>query len=532
MSVRGCYQGVIGSKAAETRLREINMDFTFLTRESDIKKGKFILSWLTKDRSIKHTIAPNASARNNFKTMEEALPVMERMILSNDECVNPVPPRDSDTSGDENNNSMDHEVASDHACYACDFVAGHLRELRDHERKHTVKECPHCNVYIHYTSHRTHIIKCQKAPPVVHSCDKCDFKTSRLFSFRRHLEIHSREFKCDLCKKSYEDEETLNRHKETHSLGDFKCDDCDKTFRSLYSRSRHRKTHHRMIQSAAGFMMLDIEQMANTAPAPDPGPRHKCPEQGCNYVADRKDRLNQHILNRHKSVSSPRKVYKCDGCPYMTSHSSHFRVHLLTCIKHQELHPRIVPILTKKQLVKLKKKSSISDRNFIKLLQDIENEAGQRLFEGNLKKEIRESINSWEEFYEVKEVEILDKQGKPMKSSLAWVKDLNGLISAIIKKTGIKNPRVVVGGDSGQGKFVFTLTVLDMDDLGKDDQGYSRAGKKRTLVIAACDDCDESHENINQILENLKLDELEIIDWILAGDLKFANVCFGKFIVI
>ena len=103
---------MIGSKEAETRLRGINEDFTFLTRESDIKKGKFILSWLTKDGSVKHTTAPNPSARNNFKTMEEALTVLEKMILSNDECVNPVP-RDSDTS-DENNNSMDFEIASDH----------------------------------------------------------------------------------------------------------------------------------------------------------------------------------------------------------------------------------------------------------------------------------------------------------------------------------------------------------------------------------------------------------------------------------
>ena len=70
-----------------------------------------------------------------------------------------------------------------------------------------------------------------------------------------------------------------------------------------------------------------------------------------------------------------------------------------------------------------------------------------------------------------------------------------------------------------------------MADLGKDCDGYSRSGKRRTLVIAASDDCDESHENINLILSHLKIDELEIIDWILTGDLKFANLCFGKFSV-
>ena len=137
MSVRGCYQGVIGCKAAENRLRETNVDFSFLTRESDIKKGKFILSWLTKDGSVKHTAAPNPSARNNFQKFEDALSVLEKMIESNDECVNPVPPRGNDIS-DENNNSVDYESPSEHACYACDFVASHLRELRDHERKHTV----------------------------------------------------------------------------------------------------------------------------------------------------------------------------------------------------------------------------------------------------------------------------------------------------------------------------------------------------------------------------------------------------------
>ena len=522
MSVRGCYQGVTGFKEAEIRLRENNQDFTYLTRESDIKKGKFLLSWLSKDGSVKHTTALNPSAKNHFKKLEEAMPVIEKMVLSNDECVHPIPPRDCNTS-DENNNSMDFELPSVHSCYACDFVGGHIRELNDHQRKHTVKECPHCNKFILYTSHRNHVIKCQKTLPEVHSCEQCYFETPWSYALRRHMTIHERDHKSDICTKTYKDEETLQRHKETHCGDEFKCDECDKTFHSLYARTRHRKDHHRMIRSGENFMMLDIEHMANTSP-PDPGPHHKCHDPGCGYVADRKERLNQHILNRHKSVPRPRKVYRCDGCTYMTSH---FRVHLLTCLKHQELHPRVVPILTKKQLVKIKNQSSISDRKFIKLLQEIEKEAGQRLFEGNLEKELRESIDSWKDFYEVKEVDILDKQGNTMKSSLAWVKDLNGLISAIIKETNIQQPRVVVGGDSGQGKFIFTLSVLDMADLGKDCDGYSRSGKRRTLVIAASDDCNESHENINLILSHLKINELEILDWILTGDLKFANLCFG-----
>ena len=253
----------------------------------------------------------------------------------------------------------------------------------------------------------------------------------------------------------------------------------------------------------------------------------QCPDPGCSHTFSKRARLNRHVRSKHKEVPSPRKIYKCDGCKYATSFSTRFRAHLLFCHKHQELHPRVVPILTRKQLIKIHKAGNTSDRKFLNILKDIEKEAGARLFEDNLEQEIRDSINSWQHLYSVKEVEIKDKNGNPMKSSLAWVNDLNGLIATIIKENNIKKPRVVVGGDSGQKKFIYTLSVFDMDDLSVDFAGYSRAGKRRTLIIAACDDLEECPENLHLITDHLKLDEMEYLDFILAGDLKFANLCFG-----
>ena len=179
----------------------------------------------------------------------------------------------------------------------------------------------------------------------------------------------------------------------------------------------------------------------------------------------------------------------------------------------------MVPILTKK--------SDVSDRKYLAILKDIQDETGAILMEGNLKKEIQDSMKSFEEFYEVMEVELDDKNGNKMTSSLAWVKKLPELIQTIIRENNIKNPRVAIGGDSGKGKFIFTLSVFDMDDLSKDFWGYSRAGRRRTLVIAAADDCDENHHNLNIIIDKLRLDELEQLDWILTGDQKFANLVFG-----
>ena len=88
MSVREYFQVVMGFKATKVRLREVNKDFTYLTRESDIKKGKLILSCPN----------PSVASRNNFKKQEDALSVMENMILSNDDCVHPISPSDCNTS--------------------------------------------------------------------------------------------------------------------------------------------------------------------------------------------------------------------------------------------------------------------------------------------------------------------------------------------------------------------------------------------------------------------------------------------------
>ena len=50
--------------------------------------------------------------------------------------------------------------------------------------------------------------------------------------------------------------------------------------------------------------------------------------------------------------------------------------------------------------------------------------SSRSLMEGNLKKEIQDSMKSFEEFYEVMEVELDDKNGNKMTSSIAWVKKL------------------------------------------------------------------------------------------------------------
>ena len=51
-------------------------------------------------------------------------------------------------------------------------------------------------------------------------------------------------------------------------------------------------------------------------------------------------------------------------------------------------------MLSKEALVRIHKKSAISDAHYLALLKDIQEETGALLMEGNLKKEIQDSINA------------------------------------------------------------------------------------------------------------------------------------------
>ena len=451
---------------------------------------------------------------------------MDRMVVSSDHCSNPVPPSIlTKDNSDMSDMSADEEPRSDLACYVCETVCESKAKLTYHLQSHSVVECEDCHKFIGKGSIISHVRKCKDLPRKVHSCDQCDYTTTWSKCLRDHKKrVHEEGgYPCDVCRKVFDSQDNLLRHKEVHSGGDFSCPDCDKTFKHLNSKDRHHRLHHNMIRSDFGFMILDQGQVTTSAKKKK---GFACTAEGCDkHFMARRD-LDRHIAHKH-AVPSPRKTYKCDACPYVCNDSFTFRRHLQTCDKHIAKHPRIVPMLSKEALVRIHKKSAISDAHYLALLKDIQEETGALLMEGNLKKEIQDSINSFEDFYEVEPIEILDKNGNKMVTSLAWVKKLQELIQHIIKKNNIKEPRVVIGGDSGQHKFIFTLSIFDMSDLGRDFWGYSRAGRRRTLVIAASDEMDESYPNVKMVAEKLKLSELEDIDWILTGDQKFANTIFG-----
>ena len=253
---------------------------------------------------------------------------MDRMVVSSDHCSNPVPPSiinrdDSDMSED------DEEILSDLACYVCETVCESKAKLNSHVQLHTVVECEDCHKFIGKGTITGHIRKCKDLPRKVHSCDQCNYETVWPKCLQEHKKrVHEEGgYPCNICRKVFDSQDTLLRHKEVHSGGDFSCPDCDKTFKHLKTKDRHHRLHHNMIRSDFGFMILEQGQVTTTAKKSG----FDCTAEGCDkHFRNRRD-LDRHIARYHVvkvSSSSRRKTYECDSCPHVCYDSSNFRRHL------------------------------------------------------------------------------------------------------------------------------------------------------------------------------------------------------------
>ena len=131
--VRECHQGFQSPKVIEEMLRDSDKRQCSLTWQSQIREKRLVLSYVTEKGAVKRSIMPNPSAKKCFVSLAEASDIMERMIVSNDDCIHPVsvplPPHRNDFSDDNNNSLEDIGVVSDLSCYACGYLAEHRREL-------------------------------------------------------------------------------------------------------------------------------------------------------------------------------------------------------------------------------------------------------------------------------------------------------------------------------------------------------------------------------------------------------------------
>ena len=84
-----CYHGRLGVSLAEQRLRRFGKEGGFLTRESNIKQGFFVLSVFVKG-DIVHRVAPNKDGLIKGQSLDEASVVLNDLIQAKEECSEPL----------------------------------------------------------------------------------------------------------------------------------------------------------------------------------------------------------------------------------------------------------------------------------------------------------------------------------------------------------------------------------------------------------------------------------------------------------
>ena len=86
-----CYHGRLGVSLAEQRLRRFGKEGGFLTRESNIKQGFFILSVFVKGDII-HRVTPNKDGLIKKQSFDGADVVLNDLIQAKEECSEPLSP--------------------------------------------------------------------------------------------------------------------------------------------------------------------------------------------------------------------------------------------------------------------------------------------------------------------------------------------------------------------------------------------------------------------------------------------------------
>lgn len=141
-----------------------------------------------------------------------------------------------------------HSGERNYPCTFCEKRFIHSSDMRRHLQTHREQfpfVCGCClRRFANQDAKELHETKCTME---LLKCQVCDYKTGINSRFRTHMKSHlAREFKCDLCSKSFIYKQNLENHLKIHSNERaFQCETCLKAFRLRVHLQRHIKRVHK-----------------------------------------------------------------------------------------------------------------------------------------------------------------------------------------------------------------------------------------------------------------------------------------------
>ena len=288
--VSRCFHGQISCSVAEERLKSVNVDQCYLARESDVKPGKYVLSYLA-NGSIEHYYVRKCPVNDR----EASMAAIEYLIQGIDSCKYPVNPPEEKIPEEKINNYPPL------TCYVCAAQFANRDKLLNHMKTHKLKECTSCSKFILENSFNSHIRHCSDTP-LYFQCDQCDKKLTRKYALKIHMNLHFKNpFSCKVCGKKFETNDILQIHKVSMCAKMLKCTVCDKYFTKSFLLNRHLKLH----DGKDGMHIIKKERQKGRR-------LHTCPEPGCSFQTKDKRRLENHIPYKH--LQKKPQFYTCESC--------------------------------------------------------------------------------------------------------------------------------------------------------------------------------------------------------------------------
>ncbi|CAK1545048.1 unnamed protein product [Leptosia nina] len=242
-------------------------------------------------------------------------------------------------------------------CSQCLFTTDSQAECFFHEvlhtkpiilegNKRTIKyTCPLCNKDFKKQSLREHLRQHTFERPF--ACSVCGANFTRQSSLSNHMktkheksdsnEIVKRriDFRCQKCKKKFNDEEAFNRHATSCQVFELRCSEEQCTFvaSTLSQMFRHRKGHgiskvHECAE--CDFKTDQISHLKRHLVCHKGLKPYSCPH--CDFTCASLENLRKHALKGKKHPGL--YLYRCSSCEYQTNLASDLRTHYIT--KHSD----------------------------------------------------------------------------------------------------------------------------------------------------------------------------------------------------
>ena len=291
-----CYHGSISTHQAEDRLRSVGMESCYLTRESDLQSGRFILSTIS-NGNIKHFIVPDCDGKNKKQaSFIDAKSDIERLVLSSDDYSHPVPPPLLTSDG----GTVRTGDTGRRQCQVCrKTLESQQYDLEIHYCNHFMKdlaahfpqsvaalECELCGAKFTRKRNLLHHLGCRHG------------KINNVLKQKRLAELSAPQLTCFVCSEAHSDQKSMKNHLKIHRLK--QCNHC-KDF----------------------FICRVYEHHINSCKENPNKPLYQC--QHCVYFTSRSTNLNKHMETNHQ------KPFSCMTCSKSFDDKEHLE-------RHQQYH--------------------------------------------------------------------------------------------------------------------------------------------------------------------------------------------------